>query len=595
MSDGSQKSVLSQLWALIAPYKWQVVGLSLLIAFAAALSQVTPQFVRFVIDVAIPRGELRLFLWLGLAMLLFYAFSAVVAYASMYLSYAFTQRVISDVRLKAYSRLLSLPMKRFTAERSGSLVSRVVNDVNALESMIQAGASRIVGHLFSILVALTFLFVMNWLLALLSLVFVAVMGAFTMSFQEPLRQLARGIRRRIGDMTAVATEAIGNIGVVKSFANERTEFSNFQRENDKYFDLNLARRKQVGLQQGAVGLSSEFALAAILLVGGWFVVQQRLSVEGIPAVLQLTTGQLTAFLLYLNNLIAPVIFVMNFNNILQAGMAALERVQDLLDEEPETEGTEEVPKGGGIKFDDVHFTYPESETPSLRGLSFAVKPGETVALVGPSGAGKSTVTKLLSRLYDPEAGNITLGGQPLRDFRLEALRRTVSVVPQDPTLFSGSVRDNIRYAKPDASEAEVLEAARLANADRFVRTLPKGYDTEIGERGVKLSGGQKQRIAIARAILKEAAVLILDEATSSLDAESEAVIQEALEGLFATRREVTTIIIAHRLSTVHRADTIFVLDDGRVVESGTHLELLTKDGLYRMLYDLQMTEDVVSA
>ncbi|MDZ7703841.1 MAG: ABC transporter ATP-binding protein [Trueperaceae bacterium] len=410
------------------------------------------------------------------------------------------------------------------------------------------------------------------------------MAGSTAMYQGPLRRAARKIRSRVGDMTATASEAIGNIGVVKTFANERLELATFQDENDDYVDLNLSRRKQVGLMEGFVGLSAELGLAALLLIGGWRIVQGGLSI-----------GELSAFLLYLNNLIGPVRSVMFFNNSLQAGMAALERVDSLLEDNPETEGDVDTVPDSRVVFDDVYFSYPESEQKALRGLGFEVSPGSTVALVGPSGAGKSTVIRLLSRLYDPDEGAVKLGGIDLRDYQLDALRNAVAVVPQDPTLFSGTVSDNIRYAKPGSSQDEIEEAARLANAHGFISDLPQGYDTEIGERGVKLSGGQKQRVAIARAILKEASVLILDEATSSLDTESEALIQDALDKLFARRHGVTTLIIAHRLSTVQGADKIWVLEQGRVRESGTHRQLLAQGGLYRNLYDLQFSDEDAEA
>ncbi len=575
-------SALAKLWSLLAPRKWQVAGLSLLLTLSAAFAQISPQFVRIVIDDLIPRGEARLFLLLGAGMLVFYLISAGVGYAAMYLSYAFTQSVISDVRMRAYSTLLSLPLARFTRERSGSLVSRVVSDVNALETMIQSGASRLLGQLFSIVVVLAILFAMDWVLALLSLGVVVLMALVTGTYQGPLREAARHIRRSVGELNATATEAIGNIGVVKTFANEDLERAGFGAENSTYVRLNLARRKQVGWMEGLVGLTAELGLAALLLLGGWLIVQR-----------DLTVGELSAFLLYLNNLIGPVRSVMFFNNSLQAGVAALERVNDLLDDEPEREGEMEALERGRLEFRNVSFRYPDTDTLALKDLSLNVEAGQTAALVGPSGAGKSTVIALLSRLYDPASGEIRLAGRNLRDFRLGTLRRAVAVVPQDPTLFSGSVTDNIRYAKPDAGEEEVKRAARLANAHDFILELPEGYDTQVGERGVKLSGGQKQRIAIARAILKEASVLVLDEATSNLDAESEAVIQDALEGLFSSRRrgdDVTTIIIAHRLSTVRSADKIFVLDRGELAESGTHRDLLSQNGLYKMLYDLQMDD-----
>ncbi len=570
---------LSKLWTLLRPRKWQVLGLSLLLSLTAVLAQLSPQFVRIVIDDLIPRGEPRLFLLMAAGLVLFYLVSAAVGYAAMYYSYAFTQAVISDVRLKAYGSLLALPLERFTKERSGSLVSRVVSDVNALETMIQSGASRLLGQLFSVLVVLGILFWMNSSLALVSIVIVAVMVVITALFQGPLRASARRIRARVGDLTATATEAIGNIAVVKVFANEALELQRFRRDNDDYVRLNLGRRKQVGAMEGLVELGSQLGLAGLLLLGAWFVVGGSLSI-----------GELSAFLLYLRNLIGPVMSVMFFNNALQSGLAALERVTELLEDRPETEGDAVDIADTTLAFDDVRFTYPGDETEALRGLNLRLEPGETVALVGPSGAGKSTVTKLLSRLYDPSGGRVTLGGRDLRTYRLKTLRQTVAHVPQEPTLFSGTVAENIRYAKPDATPAEVRRAAELANAHAFVEALPSGYDTEIGERGVKLSGGQKQRVAIARAILKGARVLVLDEATSSLDSESEALIQDALEGIWQ-RQGATSLVIAHRLSTVQNADRIFVLDQGRVVEAGTHRQLLARGGLYRTLYDLQFKEE----
>lgn len=588
MKDDS--NAFTTLVRLLGPYRWRVAGLSLLIALSAGIAQLAPQFVRYVFDVVIPEGELRLFLITGAVMVGYYLLTEALSFAAMYLSFSFTQQVISDTRRRAYRHLLDLPMKRFTEERSGSLVSRVVSDVNALESMIQAGASRIVGQLFSIVVVVAILFAMNWRLALVALAIVTVMAFFTLRFQEPLRRLARLIRGRVGEMTAVATEAIGNIGTVKVFTAEEGEYGRFRSESDAYRDLNMDRRLQVGMMQSSIGLTSEFGTGAILLFGGWLVAS-----SGSEGVAGLTIGTLTAFLLYLSNLLGPVRFVLNFNNVLQSGIAALERIDDLLLATPEDVGGGADPRPGDVVFADVTFTYPEAgEQPALRGLSFAVRAGSTAALVGPSGAGKSTVIRLLSRLYDPEGGAILVGGEDLRSLDLASLRRQIAVVPQDPTLFSGTVSENIRYGRPDATEEAVREAAELANARGFIDALPRGFDTAVGERGVKLSGGQKQRVAIARAILKEASVLVLDEATSNLDSESEAVIQDALAGLFSRHREVTSLVIAHRLSTIRDADRIFVLQDGRVVEEGDHQELIERAGLYQRLHDLQHGDRTVA-
>jgi ABC-type multidrug transport system fused ATPase/permease subunit len=590
-----KRSSFGQLWALLEPYKRKIAGLSLLIAFSASLGQVAPQFIRIVIDELIPRGELRLFIYMGVGMLLFYLIQAAVSFFSNYASFLFTQGVILDIRLQAYKQLLSLPIGRFTKERSGSLTSRVMSDVDSLESMIQAGASRIVGQLFSIIIAFVVLLSMNWLLALLSLSIVVVAFVPNFYYRKRFRIISRDIRARVSEMNSVIFEAVSNIAVVKTFANEGLEYGRFKKETDAYFKRVLERRRLGGLMSGIFGITESIGTAVLLLLGAWFVTRQT----SLPGGLHLTTGELTAFLIYLGNLISPIFSVIDFNNILQSGLAALERVDNLLEDTPESEGTLETLPDTTIAFNNVHFTYPEAERLSLNGLNLQVKAGETVALVGPSGGGKSTITKLLSRLYDPEGGEVRIGDVNVRDYKLATLRNAIAHVPQDPTLFSGSVTENIRYAKPDASDAEVVEAATLANADAFVRQLPQGYDTEIGERGVKLSGGQKQRIAIARAILKQAKILVLDEATSSLDSESEYVIQDALDKLFSgskqnssQRQGVTSIIVAHRLSTIQNADKIFVIEAGRVAEVGTHRELLSRDGIYKMLYELQFREEL---
>ncbi|MDQ3397372.1 MAG: ABC transporter ATP-binding protein/permease [Deinococcota bacterium] len=579
----SSRDSLRRFWAILAPRKWTVLGLSLLLSVSASLAAVGPQFARIVFDELIPRGEVRPFLWLGGVMLLFYGLYAVIGYMAMYYSYAFTQAVISDVRMKAYGRLLSLPITRFHEERSGSLVSRVVSDVNALEAMIQSGSSRLLGQLFTILVIVVILFATNARLALVTLVIVPLLALITWRYQGPLKEASRAIRRRIGELSGVATEATSNIEVVKTFAAEAQELRRFKEQNDGYVMMNLSRRKQVGWMESLISLTSDLGLAAMLLGGGLLIVGGSM-----------TVGVLTAFLLYLRQLMGPVQSVMFFNNTLQAGVAALERITDLLEAEPESGGSLTSRPGGDLVIDRVSFGYPGTALSVLDKLSLRVRAGETAALVGPSGAGKTTVIKLLSRLYNPGEGQIVLGGHDLREYELATLRRAVAVVPQDPVLFSGSVFDNIRYALPEAGEAEVRRAAELANAHRFILDLPKGYATEVGERGVKLSGGQKQRIAIARALLKDASVLVLDEATSNLDAESESIIQDALSGLFSQNRlsgrAMTTVIIAHRLATVTRADTIFVLERGRVAESGSHPQLLAKRGLYRMLYDLQFQD-----
>ena len=583
---GPVARALPRLLALLGPYRGQVVGVSLLIALGSLVAQLAPQFVRYTLDVAIPAGEARVFVLLALALLVYYVLREVLEYAGMFVSFAFTQRVVDDVRRSTYDHLLTLPLARFTRERSGSLVSRVVADVNALEAMIQAGASRIVGQLFSIVVVLALMVAMHWPLAVVAVVVVAAMSAVTLVFQEPLRRLARAVRAKVGDMTAVATEAIGHVATVKGFTAEPEEGERFGRESRAYRRLNLERRRHLGLMQGGIGLAGGLGAGAVLVIGGVAVSGAAGDAFARLPGPELSVGVLVAFLLYLGQLMGPVVFVLNFNNQLQAGVAALERLDELITMPSEPSGDAPVPVATDLALQDVRFRYPEAERPALDGFDLAVPAGRTVALVGASGGGKSTVTRLVQRLYDPEAGRITLGGVDVRELDLRALRRTIAMVPQEPTVFSGSVLDNVRYGSPEADEAAALHALALAGAATFVRALPKGIHTEVGERGVKLSGGQRQRLAIARALLRGARVLVLDEATSHLDAEAEAVVQEALAGRLA-EGTVTTLVIAHRLATVREADAIAVVEEGRVVERGDHASLIARGGRYARLHALQ--------
>ncbi|MFP4228029.1 MAG: ABC transporter ATP-binding protein [Salinivenus sp.] len=574
-------TILRRLGSVLAPYRMRVLGVALLISVSAALEAAGPQFVRYAFDVVIPDGSGTLFLWFGLAFAGFYLFRAIVEYGGMYWSFALTQQVVSDVRMQAYDHLLTLPVSRFADEQSGSLSSRVVSDPNALEGMIQAAASRLSGQLVAIVVVAGLLVWMNWQLALVNLVILPLLALVTYYYQEPLRTASRSIRETVARLTATSTEAISNIRVVKAFVGEEQERERFGEHNQSYVDINLDRRKDVGKMEGLINVTSNYGIGALLLVGGWMVTNGSL-----------TLGELTAFIMYQRQLQGPVQSVMFFNDKLQAGMAALERLSDLVDTDPETGGDRDEVPVGPVELEKVRFTYPDADEPALRDLSLRIEAGETAALVGSSGAGKSTVANLIGRFWDPQKGRVTIDGIDLRSFDLEALRTHVALVPQDPTLFSGTVADNIRYSDAEAPDKAVRRAAEMANAHDFIERLSKDYDTRIGERGVRLSGGQKQRVAIARAILADARILLLDEATSDLDSESEAVIQDALDGLFARGSQLISIVIAHRLSTIEDADTIFVLEEGQLVEQGTHDELLARGGRYAELWALQRRADV---
>jgi ABC-type multidrug transport system fused ATPase/permease subunit len=572
--------------ALLAPYRAQVVGVSLLIALGSAVAQLAPQFARYVLDVAIPAGDLRTFGVLALVLVVYYVLREALEYAGMFVSFAFTQRVVDDVRRSTYAHLLTLPLARFTRERSGSLVSRVVADVNALEAMIQAAASRIVGQLFSIVVVLALMFAMHWPLALVAVLVVVAMSAVTMAFQEPLRRLARAVRAKVGDMTAVATEAIGHIATVKGFTAEAQESERFGGESRAYRRLNLERRRHLGLMQGGIGLAGGLGAGAILVIGGVAVSGAAGDVLAALPGPELSVGVLVAFLLYLGQLMGPVVFVLNFNNQLQAGVAALERLDELITRPSEPSGDQALPDGTELVMQGVRFRYPEAERPALDGFDLTVPAGRTVALVGASGGGKSTVTRLVQRLYDPEAGRIALGGVDLRDLDLRALRRAIAIVPQEPTVFSGSVLENVRYGSPEADEADVLRALALAGAATFVRELPHGSAHR---------GGRARREALGWAA---------PAARHRAGAAARRPGAGARRGHVAPRRRgrggrpggarrsagegsVTMLVIAHRLATVRDADAIAVVEGGRVVERGDHATLIARGGRYARLHTLQ--------
>jgi len=569
----STLTILKRLWGVLAPYKVRVFALALLISFSSALAAAGPQFVRYAFDTIIPRGEAELFLWFGLAFAGFYLFKAVVEYGGMFWSFALTQQVVSDVRMEAYDHLLTLPVSRFSDEQSGSLSSRVVNDPNALEGMIQAAASRLSGQLVAILVVASILVWMNWQLALVNLVVLPLLALITWYYQEPLRNASRDIRETVARMTATSTEAVSNIRIVKAFVGEDQERERFGEKNQAYVDLNLDRRKEVGAMEGLINVTANYGIGALLLVGGWMTAGGTL-----------TIGELTAFIMYQRQLQGPVKSVMFFNDKLQAGMAALERLSGLMDTAPEQGGEAEDVPVGPVALENVHFTYPSADEPALKDLSLRIETGETAALVGSSGAGKSTAASLIARFWDPQEGRVTIDGQDVRRFDLAALREHIALVPQDPTLFSGTVTGNIRYGEPGASDDAVRRAARMANAHTFIQRLPDGYDTVLGDEGVRLSGGQKQRVALARALLKDAEFLVLDEATSDLDSNIEETVQTAIESM---DREYGMLVIAHRLSTVVNADRIYTIENGRIAETGTHPELVEREGTYAELYATQ--------
>ena len=455
-------------------------------------------------------------------------------------------------------------------------MSNVTSDVGALQQAIVDNLISFMTEGVTLVGSLVFMFYLDWKLSLLTLIIVPVVLGLTNIFGKKLRSAGHEVQGRTADITAFLQEVISGVRVIRSFARETYEFKRFEQENQNNFDAAMKATKLTAVMGPMVEFAAAIAVVIILWYGGYSVVQGYI-----------TAGSLIAFLIYAINLSNPVKRLTQVYGNLQKAMAAGDRVIDILETEPHVKESVTAKAltnvQGDVEFDNVQFAYDEDNL-ALKGVNLTVKQGQTVAIVGPSGAGKSTIANLLPRFYDVTGGAIRIDGVDVRDVTFTSLRENIGLVPQDTMLFNASVRENILYGRLDATEQEIIDAAKAANAFEFIEKLPNGFDTIVGERGNSLSGGQRQRIAIARAILKNPSILILDEATSALDTESEKIVQEALERLMKNR---TALVIAHRLSTIKHADHIVVLQQGCVVEEGTHDELLALNGLYSHLYSVQ--------
>ena len=498
-------------------------------------------------------------------------------YLQSFLMVSIEQGVIRDLRSALYAHLQELSLSFYHGRRTGMLVSRVTNDMEYLRAALASSISNLVKQGLTLTGALVWVFVTSWQLALLSLVVVPPLGLTLVMVGRKMRKRSGRAQERMADMTAILQESIAGVRVVKAFGMEGFERARFDRANQGFYAAFVHLRRVSAAAQPLTELAIVLVAVAMLWFGG----RQVFAQHGLaPQAFMLFVGALLTTL-------SPIKSLAEVNANVQQGVAAAQRVFSMLDTAPaivDRPGAGELPSlGDRIRYEDVSFGYLPGR-PVLEQVGFELRRGEVVALVGSSGAGKSTVMDLLARFYEPTAGRITLDGVDLRDGTVGSLRAQLGIVTQETILFHDTVRANIAYGLSGASDESVQAAAAAAHAHDFIRRLPQGYETVIGERGVKLSGGERQRLAIARALLKNPPILLLDEATSSLDTESERLVQEALERLMHDR---TVLVIAHRLSTVQHADRILVLERGQVVESGTHQELMERDGVYRRLYDLQ--------
>lgn len=500
-------------------------------------------------------------------------------YGQSYLVSFVGERVIIDVREILFKKFQRLPLSYFDRHQTGEIMSYITNDVAALQNALVDRLIELVTESSIFVGSLVMMFLLDWQLSLLTLITVPLVGEAMKIFGRKMKSSGAVIQERLADITALMQESISAVRVVKSFVREDFEIQRFTRENDLNFRAQMKSVQIQSLLTPTVEFLAALAVTVIVWFGGYEVVNGNI-----------TAGALVAFLTYAVNLANPVKRISRVYGTIQKAMAGAERVFGIMDmpeaiaDKPEAKAMPAVK--GYVEFDDVTFGYKD-DIPALEHISFKAEPGQMIAFVGPSGAGKSTIANLIPRFYDVNGGAIRIDGQDVRDVTMSSLREQIGIVPQETMLFSTTVRENIRYGRLDATDEELVQAAKDANAHEFIMQLPEGYDTKIGERGLNLSGGQRQRIAIARAILKNPQLLILDEATSALDTESEKIVQAALDRLMVGR---TSFVIAHRLSTIFNADQIYVIEKGHIREHGTHEELLALGGLYSSLYNIQFSK-----
>jgi len=506
-------------------------------------------------------------------------FQAAFAITHNYILGFIGHRVTADFRIELFSHIQSLSLRFFQSRRVGEILSRMSSDITVIQNALVSIPVAVLRQTITLLGALAIIFYLNWKLTGLILLVLPPLMLFARIFGKRLRNLSEKVQDKIAHALVVLEEVASSIKIVKSYTREPYEKKRFENEIESAFEQSI----------GKVRISSSFGP---LILGLTFLVSTILIWYGGQQVMQGTTtpGELAAFFLYALIMAGPIGTFVKIYTQLQETLGAMRRVNEILDTKPLVNSPENPVKltslKGHVCFSEVIFGY-EDGTPVLNNISFDIHPGKTVALIGPSGAGKSTTVQLLLRFFDPQSGKIQIDGNDLKSLDLESYLSQVALVPQETLLFGGTIRENILYGKLDATDTEIIEASKSANAHDFIVEFSNGYDTLVGEKGTKLSGGERQRIAIARALLKNPKVLVLDEATSALDNQSEMLIQDALEKLMAGR---TTFIIAHRLSTVHNADKIIVLDKGKVVESGTHKELMANEGLYHHLYTMRLIE-----
>ena len=569
-----------RLLAYIKPYKKRLAAAVVCIIMAAGANLYLPWIIKDMIDDVLMSKDMLMLNLIAAGILVVMFTRGVFYYGQSYLVSYVGQRVIIDVRSVLFRKFQKMPLSYYDRQQTGTVMSYITNDVSAMQSAIVDNLIELVTESSILIGSLAMMIYLDWKLSLLTLMTIPLVGFAMKIFGRKLKRSSTVIQERAAEITSLLQESISAIRVVKSFVRETYEIRRFEEQNWRNFQAAMKNVKLTSLLTPTVEFLAAIAVTFIVWFGGYEVVNEVI-----------TAGELVAFLTYAVNLANPVKRLSRVYAAIQRAMAAADRVfavMDLEEKITDVPGAKPLPPiKGQVEFKDITFSYKEGQ-PALQHISLKAEPGQMIALVGPSGSGKSTIANLIPRFYDVDSGTISIDGHDIRQVTADSLREQIGLVPQETMLFSTTVMENIRYGRLDATDEEVVEAARAANAEEFIKDLPEGYDTKLGERGLNLSGGQRQRLAIARAILKNPRVLILDEATSALDTESEKIVQDALDKLMVGR---TSFVIAHRLSTIFNADQIFVVENGHLREHGTHEELLAAGGLYSNLYNIQFRQN----
>ena len=572
-------TVLRRLVPLVWPYRARLAFATLVLLLGSALTLVYPQAARHAIDASVEGVTTSSLDLLALAVAGVFIVNAGATWLRHYLMAWLGERVVADLRARVYARLIEQPLSFFHEKPSGELTGRLAADVATVQGIVSGELSMALREVVTLVGGLALLFIQSWRLTLAMLAVVPPLIVVSFWFGKRIRKMSAAVQDKLAETSAQAQEAVGAIATVQAFRREPHEVRRYGARIEEFFGAATSLASWRGLFIATMSLGGWLAIATMIWLGGRAIIAGTLS-----------AGDLTAFLLYSSMVAFALGGLASLWGSLQSAAGATGRLFEILDRVPEVRDPDQPvpmpPTRGTVQLERVSFAYPaRRDAKVLDDVSLEVGAGETVAIVGRSGAGKSTLASLLYRFFDVDEGRVLVDGVDVRQVRLSELRGRLAIVAQEPVLFSGTIADNIAYARPEATTEEIERAARLAHAHEFVSAFPEGYGTRIGERGVKLSGGQRQRVAIARALLADPRVLILDEATSSLDGESEALVHEALQTLMKGR---TTLVIAHRLSTVKDADRIVVLDGGRIVDVGSHDALVARPGIYRTLVEHQL-------